>query len=228
MDRVVVAVKLSVVCLLILAGCGLSETVVVTGITATNAKNQVQALDNIKFKPNEQIAKNKVTEAIASYQANTGFLPTSLQALIDEGYLPALPQLPEGLEFHYNHVTGEVSTGPPRQQSEPQVPTGPGVTGYMTRPGPGNYGRNQYGRQRSVAPTAPNYGARPAPRGRRGGGSGMGPMGSAMTGIGIQNQLNSMSNAGSSSAGSYARHGINQRVNNYNDRETRTLNELGF
>ena len=111
MDRSAFLASMAIVCVCLVVGCGVSETVVVTGIAATNAKNQVESLKNIKFKPNEDAAKNRVIEAVAVYQASTGFLPKSLQVLIDEGYMPALPELPEGLEFRYNRVTGDVSTG---------------------------------------------------------------------------------------------------------------------
>ena len=66
--------------------------------------------------------------------------------------------------------------------------------------------------------------------GSRGGGAvgGGGPMGEALTGIAIQNELNSMSNAGSSAAGSRARSGVRDVGANQNDRTDKAMDDLGL
>lgn len=61
-----------------------------------------------------------------------------------------------------------------------------------------------------------------------GGVGGAGATGEAMTGIGIQNQLNSMSNAGSSAAGSRMRQSAGTIQENYNQRQQEALDQLGY
>ena len=48
-----------------------------------------------------------VTKAIQMYHASEGQFPESLETLVKERYLPALPKLPTGLKFSYNSSTGE-------------------------------------------------------------------------------------------------------------------------
>jgi hypothetical protein len=52
-------------------------------------------------------------------------------------------------------------------------------------------------------------------------------MGETMTGIGISNQLDSMSNAGSASAGSYARRGIANAQQQHDQQQERALRDTG-
>lgn len=232
MDRLLRSVAVACTCLLV--GCGASETVVVSGIAATNAKNQVKALNNIEFKANADAAANRVRETVALFEASTGFLPTSLQELVDKGYMTALPPLPEGIEFRYDRITGVVSTGPADAASrpvheEPVVEQTQYMKGFATHvgnrrsPAPRTGTRNTAGRGRR----SPGAVQRSRPRGRAGG-AGAGPMGEVMTGIGVQNELNSMSTGGSSSASGYARHGIGQRTDNYSRRQEQVLRETGF
>ncbi|MBI5092631.1 MAG: hypothetical protein HZB26_09350 [Candidatus Hydrogenedentes bacterium] len=71
----------------------------------------------------------------------------------------------------------------------------------------------------------PTVARRPAAAGGVGGGGG--PMGEVMTGIGISNQLDSMSNAGSASAGSYARGKLQSSQEQHNQQQERALQDLG-
>ena len=79
-------------------------------------------------------------------------------------------------------------------------------------------------------PPAPT--GRPQPRPRtaqpRAGGSGAGPMGEMMTGIAIQGELNSMSNAGSSAAGTRARGGARNMGQQQTQRQNQVMNDLGL
>jgi len=68
----------------------------------------------------------------------------------------------------------------------------------------------------------------PAPQSRPVGVGGAGPMGEVMTGIGIQNQLNSMSNSGSSAAGSYARQSIGNTTGQHNQQQEQAMDNLGL
>ena len=65
---------------------------------------------------------------------------------------------------------------------------------------------------------------------RRGGMAvgGAGPMGEAMTGIGVMNELNRMNQSGTSSAGSRARGSAHDISNAQNDRTSQAMDELGL
>jgi hypothetical protein len=77
-------------------------------------------------------------------------------------------------------------------------------------------------RGQDVAPASPGAGQTHAPAG------GVGPLGEAMTGIGIQQQLNAMPQAGASAAGSRARGSANAAGQDGSARQTRALDELGL
>lgn len=80
-------------------------------------------------------------------------------------------------------------------------------------------------------PPAPQIAAQPqggAPRPVAGGGGGAGPMGEAMTGIAMQNQLNSASGSATNAAGSYARQGINGVTDQHNKQQERAMDQLGL
>lgn len=57
---------------------------------------------------------------------------------------------------------------------------------------------------------------------------GSGPMGEVMTGIAVQNQLNSMNNSGVSSAGGYARQRASSSTQQHNRQQEKALNDLGM
>lgn len=81
--------------------------------------------------------------------------------------------------------------------------------------------------------TQPGYApARPAPPRQtvRSGGAGVGggPMAEVMTGVGVQQQLNSMSNAGANSAGGYSRRKLGNITEQRNKQQEKALNNLGF
>lgn len=67
-------------------------------------------------------------------------------------------------------------------------------------------------------------GAQRAPR--RGAAAGPGPLGDAMTGISVQNQLNQMNNSGASQGGGYARRGIRGKTDQYNQRQSQAIKDL--
>ena len=232
MDRVLLVVLVAWTAAM--GGCGLSETVVVTGIVGQNAKNQLEALNNVKFHANREIAENNVRRAITLFEASTGSLPYSLDELVEKGYLDIMPALPEGYEFDYDPFTGTIKTRPAQRQPQittPQLPpkqdswdSSEYVPTYERRP------------QTPVYPAPPQPGRRTTqqqgrPAGRRttgGGGAGAGPMGEMMTGVGIQKQLNSMSGAGTSSAGSYSRRTLNRSTQQHQQRQAQALRNLGY
>lgn len=83
-----------------------------------------------------------------------------------------------------------------------------------------------------MAPQMATQQAQPTPSGGRGragiGVGGAGPMGEVMTGIAISNQLDSMSNAGSATAGSRARRGIDSATQQQNQQQEKVMDNLGF
>ena len=234
MNRVLPCSVVLVVLTAALVGCGLSETVVVTGIVGQNAKNQIEALNNVKFHAKPEIAENNVRRAINLFEASTGSLPYSLDELVEKGYLEVMPALPEGYEFNYDPFTGTIKTR--RAQLQPQIRT------PQLPPARDSQNSSQYMQTYEQPPQTPVYSA-PTQSGRRapqrqgrparsrmggGGGSGVGPMGEMMTGIGMQKQLNSMSGAGTSSAGSYSRRSLGTKTQQYNQRQAQALKNLGY
>jgi len=242
MYRILIYVVTAVTCAAAVAGCGVSETVVTTGIVATNAKNQVDALNNVRFHANRDVAENNVRRAVALFQADTGSLPVSLNELVEKGYLDSLPALPEGLEFTYNPFSGTIGTRKALPQEPMTVPElapedeswdvaefarslsaldqREGEAGVLDDRQRAAAGRGRSGQHRSS-------GVAPRRQGRAGGGyGGAGPMGEVMTGIGIQNELNSMSNAGVSSGGSYGRRAIGRSTQQHQQQQERVLRDL--
>ena len=141
--------------------------------------------------------KQKIEAAIASYLVANGYYPTSLWALVPD-YLPAYIKTNSGQDFSYNAETGNVFMPNP-----------------VAEPG-------------SDALGAPAQASSPQRRVRervRGGGGG--PMGEVMTGIGIQNELNSMSNAGSSAARSRARGKAQDATRRQQQQQEAILNDMG-
>jgi hypothetical protein len=49
-----------------------------------------------------------------------------------------------------------------------------------------------------------------------------------MTGIGIQNQLNSMGSSATNAAGGYARRSVGGATEQHNQQQEKALNDLGF
>jgi competence protein ComGC len=54
----------------------------------------------------------QVRQAIQLFQAGEERLPTSLQELVSEGYLPRLPDPPSGQRFEYDGRLGQVKLVP--------------------------------------------------------------------------------------------------------------------
>lgn len=54
----------------------------------------------------------QVQQAIRQFHAAEDRYPKTLDELVREGYLPALPRLPAGLKFEYNPATGQVRAVP--------------------------------------------------------------------------------------------------------------------
>lgn len=52
-----------------------------------------------------------VQQAVKAFQAGEDRLPSRLEELVSEGYLPRLPEMPPGVRFEYNPQTGQVRLG---------------------------------------------------------------------------------------------------------------------
>ena len=100
------------------------------------------------------------------------------------------------------------------------VPLAASGASYTYDPGTGQvWAAGQPPQQPSYAPPPPQPSRAPV-------GSGAGPMGEAMTGIAIQNDLNSMNQSGASAAGNRARQQVN--TGEYSQKQEQTLQELGY
>lgn len=53
-----------------------------------------------------------INQAVQSFQAQEGRLPTTLNELVSKNYLPSLPAPPAGTKFDYNPQTGQVRVVP--------------------------------------------------------------------------------------------------------------------
>lgn len=83
------------------AGNPLTAPVDYLGAVNEAQKSSVKKLDLIN-----------VTQAINNFAAAEGRNPKSLQEVVDEGYLAALPEAPRGMKFDYNPATGTAQIVP--------------------------------------------------------------------------------------------------------------------
>ena len=157
-------------------------------------------LDTQPLQESNQERLIRIHEAISRYTIEQRKYPESLQALVPQ-YLTQTIKTRDGQDFTYDPATGIVSTPPPL----PQPLGAPAPTAAS----PGAYGQ---------VPPAPS---------RTPAGAG-GPMGEALTGIGIQNQLNrSLSGGGASSAArQHLRSRSGEAVGQHNLQQEEALREL--
>ena len=144
---------------------------------------------------------NQIRAAIHRYGMAVGYYPPSLQALAPT-YLAAVPKTDSGQDFVFHPQNGALFH--PIElagQTPPQS-----APGYQ-------------------APTTPPA-QPPRPAGAPVGGGG--PMAEVVTGMGVQKQLNSMSNAGSSSAGGYGRRKLRGATKDRNKQQEKAMDDLGL
>lgn len=111
---------LSVLALAVIAGAGCGGRPKETPATATNAASNpltapadyVGAVGQAQKTAAKVVDLVQVQQAIRQFQAGEGRNPKTLEELIKEGYLAALPRLPAGLKFDYNPATGQVKAVP--------------------------------------------------------------------------------------------------------------------
>ena len=119
-------------------------------------------------------------------------------AALVPGYLPAVPLTADGREFIYDPSTGALKM-------------------------PSSYRREASG---AYNPRANQRRSQVRQRAGRGGAGG--PMGEMMTGIGIQQELNSMGHSATSGADNRMRRDLGRTTQDYNRRQEQAMKELGL
>lgn len=234
------------------SGCGLellTTTAITSELAAQNANVASRVLDQAKTATSQTNAQH----AIDLYRADKGHNPPSLEALVPE-YLSEVPRRSDGTPYGYDPAGGRLLDTPQvpataltdaqklqtlaeavqrygRETGRypvslwslvpnyvPQLPKTANGLDFLYDPRNGGV----YLPPGATSPAMPQ----PPPRTRAmGGGS---PMGEAMTGIGISNQLDNMSHAGSSAAQGRAGANLGQIQDQHNARQQRALNDLGL
>jgi hypothetical protein len=246
---------LSAIVLVAMTGCGvelLATTAITSELNAQSAQSSARALQYAK----ETVGNISLEQAIQTYQAETGNYPATLQALVPS-HIAAVPTQPNGQPYGYDPTTGRLLTGAaaaaPKgpttadRQRANQVANAifqyGQATGYYpntlydlvpyylaayprTDGGQDFLYNNQTGELFHPAQFARNQGQ---PNQRRGaGGAGAGPLGEVMTGVAMQNDLNNMSNAGSSAAGGYGRSNVGNVQADHTARQNQVMDDLGL
>ncbi|MCC6796152.1 MAG: hypothetical protein IT366_13615 [Candidatus Hydrogenedentes bacterium] len=148
----------------------------------------------------------QITAGINNYAAATGYYPTSLDVLVPT-YLSTLPLTAKNARFIYDPTTGKVydPTG-----TAADIPVaGAAGDAFAQTPPQQSGGFQQPQRQAGV-----------------GGGSPV--LGETMTGIGISNQLDNMSTAGSSAAGTSMRQGARGIGQAHDAQQQKAMDDLGL
>jgi hypothetical protein len=237
---------------LVLTGCGV-EVLTATAVQGELQAQQLTAMKRQIGNAAGTTGRINIERAITTYQAEKGVYPPSLDALVPE-YLQALPVKPDGSSYGYDPNSGKLlegtqtgaSAGPTPQdnqmirQIQAAIQQYGQDTGYYpdtldnlypnylttlprTSSGEAFVYNNQNG---YVAHPGAMPAARPAPQAGSMGGAG--PMGEAMTGIGMSQQLDSMNQSGASGTGSYARDKIGGATTDHNDRQNKAMDDLGL
>ncbi|MCF7668376.1 MAG: hypothetical protein K9N48_01205 [Verrucomicrobia bacterium] len=55
------------------------------------------------------VGLSSLKNAVRTFQAGEGRLPTNLNEIVQKDYMPKLPQAPSGMKFSYDPKTGEVT-----------------------------------------------------------------------------------------------------------------------
>lgn len=230
-----------------LSGCML-ELLTTTAIQGELAAESAQSAARVLSYAQESLSNTELQHAISAYAAEKGHYPPSLKALVPD-YLYSVPKTSTGRPYAYNPNTGRLidpaaapaqvpftivdrrnlqevkdavylywqSTGyyprtlddldPLYMEAVPKLSSG-GVFIYDLRIG-SVYHPAELAAQRARA-------------------AGVGPMGEVMTGISIQNELNSMNQSGTSNVRNVGQRGINSIVDQQNQRQMKALRDLNL
>lgn len=191
----------------------------------------------------------KLQQALAAYKAETGENPPSLEALVPN-YIDVLPRLAPGMGYDPETGTIErVGAGAmnPDDAAMQQIREAINKYGYATGyyppslqalvptylaavPKASNGQDFMYYPQDGtlINPAQPTSMPQPAPGRRNTSAAGVGPLGETLTGIGIQNELNTMNQSGVNAAGSRARQGAGDVQTQRNSQIEDALRDNGF
>jgi hypothetical protein len=243
-------------CTAMMSGCFV-DLLGATAITSTLQKNQLETGQRVIERTTDRTARINLEQAIATFQADKGHFPATLNDLAP-GYIREIPMQASGKPFGYDPATGRLFDSPGEavnaagptpsdmqkiQQINQAINAYGHATGwypptlealvpqYMasvpyTDSGHPFLYNNQNGDVRHPNAHQQPYhgGGYNAPRG----GSAAGPMGEALTGIQMQQQLQNMNQSGAAAAGSRARENINQQREQQNERQqNQLLHDLG-
>ncbi len=207
-----------------LSGC-LAEVATTTAIQGTLQAQQLGAMQRQVKGAAETTGKINIERAIATYQAEKGAYPPSLDALVP-GFLPELPTHADGAPYGYDPGSGTLFDSPVAadnhaiqriQAAINQYGTAVGyyppsldalAPTYLPTPPRTSEGLEFVYNNQNGAVSVPGGAAPVGVSSRSGGGvavGGAGPLGEAVTGIGISNQLDNMNTSGTSAASSRIR-----------------------
>jgi hypothetical protein len=231
-----------------LSGC-MAEVLTTTAITGELQAEQMKAMKGQVQRAADTTGKINLQKAIDTYRAEKGVNPPALSVLVPD-YIQGLPIPTGGTAFGYDPQTGvlyegaaDIAAADQRKIQEIQA----AMTKYGTTTG--YYPTSLESLYPAYLPTKPlsvtgqpfvydnktGYVGSPSQGGMLAGGAGAGvavggagPMGEAMTGIAMQNQLNSNSNAGSAAVGSYGREAVGGTVGGHNAAQEQTMDRLGL
>ncbi|MBI2433948.1 MAG: hypothetical protein HYV26_13860 [Candidatus Hydrogenedentes bacterium] len=233
---------------LLLSGCGV-ELLTTTAIQGELQAEQLKAMRGQVQRAAGTSGRINLQRALDTYKAEKGANPPSLDALVP-GWIPTLPTQEDGSPYGYDPVSGQLLTGPNAagaandQQMIQQIQaainrygTAVGyypptldalVPAYLPSPPRTSTGQPFVYNNQNGYVGLPGSAPLPAQAARPGVPVGAGPMGEAMTGIAMQNQLNSMSNAGASAAGTRMRGATRENAGDHNAMQNQVMDNLGL
>ena len=241
------------VLVVLLAGCG-AEVLTTTAIRGELEVQQIKAIEGQLNSAASVTGRINIERAIQTYLAEKGEFPPSLEALVPD-WLPQLPMQSDGTPYGYDPGSGRlVEAAVAAQLPTPEdyalmEEINAAIHQYGTATGyyPANLDtlapqylaeapRTSLGEEftynnQNGSLEHPRKNMRISAQPQRGGGmavGGGGPMGEAMTSIGVMNELNSMNQSGTSSAGSNMRGSARDVSNNQQDRTNQAMDDLGL
>ena len=237
-----------------LSGCGV-EVLTATAVQGELQAQQAQAIQRQVTGMANQSGRVRLEQALRAYQAEKGTFPPSLDALVPD-YLPAVPTRADGTPYGYDPVRGILLDGPattptgiPPADIEMMNRVREAInrygmaTGYYpptldalypaylsapprTTTGEPFLYNNQNGEVRH--PRATVIPVPGTPGGSQPMTGGTGPMGEVVTGLGMRQQLNSMSQGGAAAAQGRATGNLNEITGGHNDQQNRVMDQLGL
>lgn len=239
---------------LALSGC-LADVLMTTAIQGELGAQQATAAQNTLNRVTNDTGQMNLQRAVDTFRAETGYAPESLNELVPS-FIDPIPQRADGGNFGYNPIIGKIldtDDGPSASDYllmediaaainaygnatgyYPETLDVLSQTGYLAQL-PRTEGGLEFTYQNQTGAFSHPSGGTVSPAlpgtPNRGGGAGVGgagPLGEVMTGIAMQEQLNSNSNAGASRARSNGAGDIGNATNTTNERQQKALEELGF